>query len=97
MEADGEYGMDKPINDGEEITLGAQAETVNAGAVSDAPSRWLTLKDASAFLGVHYTTVRNWADRGEIRVFRTPGGHRRFSVEDLRAFLEERVSQRADH
>lgn len=56
-------------------------------------ARWLTLKDASAFLGVHYTTVRNWADRGEIRVFRTPGGHRRFSVEDLRAFLEERVGQ----
>jgi excisionase family DNA binding protein len=55
-------------------------------------ARWLTLKDASAFLGVHYTTVRNWADKGEIRVFRTPGGHRRFSVEDLRAFLEERVS-----
>lgn len=53
--------------------------------------RWLTLKDASAFLGVHYTTVRNWADRGEIRVFRTPGGHRRFSVDDLRDFLEERV------
>ena len=35
----------------------------------------------ASFLGVHYTTVRNWADRGEIRVFRTPGGHRRFSVE----------------
>ena len=56
-------------------------------------SRWLTLKDASAFLGVHYSTVRTWADRGEIRVFRTPGGHRRFSVEDLRTFLDERVSR----
>jgi len=56
-------------------------------------SRWLTLKDASAFLGVHYSTVRNWADRGDIRVFRTPGGHRRFSVEDLRTFLDERVSR----
>lgn len=55
--------------------------------------RWLTLKDASAFLGVHYTTVRNWADRGEIRVFRTPGGHRRFSLDDLRKFLEERTER----
>ncbi len=57
--------------------------------------RWLTLKDASRFLGVHYTTVRSWADRGDLRVFRTPGGHRRFSVTDLRQFLEERAGQSA--
>ncbi len=54
---------------------------------------WLTLKDASHFLGVHYTTIRAWADRGELRVFRTPGGHRRFNVTDLRLFLEERMGQ----
>jgi len=54
---------------------------------------WLTLKDASEFLGVHFTTLRKWADEGEIRVFRTPGGHRRFSVADLRRFLEERVGE----
>jgi excisionase family DNA binding protein len=53
----------------------------------------LTLKEASEFLGVHFTTLRKWADEGEIRVFRTPGGHRRFSVADLRRFLEERVRQ----
>ncbi len=56
---------------------------------------WLTLRDASAFLGVHFTTLRKWADEGEIRVFRTPGGHRRFSVADLRRFLEERVGHGA--
>jgi excisionase family DNA binding protein len=55
--------------------------------------QWLTLKDASEFLGVHFTTLRGWADSGEIRVFRTPGGHRRFSLADLRRFLEERASQ----
>jgi excisionase family DNA binding protein len=53
----------------------------------------LALRDASEFLGVHYTTLRVWADKGEIRVFRTPGGHRRFSLDDLRRFLEQRVSQ----
>jgi excisionase family DNA binding protein len=60
-------------------------------ATTQPDSPWLTLKDASAFLGVHFTTLRKWADEGEIRVFRTPGGHRRFSVADLRRFLEERV------
>jgi excisionase family DNA binding protein len=52
---------------------------------------WLSLKEASEILGVHFTTLRKWADEGEIRVFRTPGGHRRFSIGDLRRFLEDRV------
>jgi excisionase family DNA binding protein len=66
----------------------------NALATGVAPAgkvSWLTLKDASDFLGVHFTTLRGWADRGEIPVFRTPGGHRRFSLDDLRRFLAERA------
>jgi excisionase family DNA binding protein len=54
-------------------------------------NQWLTLKEASEFLGVHFTTLRGWADRGEIPVFRTPGGHRRFGHNDLRRFLAERA------
>jgi len=54
---------------------------------------WLTLKDASEFLGIHFTTLRTWADKGEIPVFRTPGGHRRFGVADLRRFLDDRASR----
>lgn len=53
---------------------------------------WLSLKEASDLLGIHFTTLRKWADDGLIRVFRTPGGHRRFSVTDLRRFLEMRAS-----
>lgn len=56
---------------------------------------WLSLKEASELLGIHFTTLRKWADEGEIRVFRTPGGHRRFSVVDLRRFLEARASAEA--
>ena len=56
-------------------------------------TEWLTLKDASDFLGVHFTTLRTWADKGDIPVFRTPGGHRRFSLADLRRFLDERAGQ----
>ena len=59
---------------------------------SATPVQWLALKEASEFLGVHFTTLRMWADKGEIPVFRTPGGHRRFSLDDLRRFLAERVS-----
>jgi excisionase family DNA binding protein len=62
----------------------------------EAPPQWLALKEASDFLGVHYTTLRTWADNGDLRVFRTPGGHRRFSLDDLRRFLAQR-SQLAPH
>jgi excisionase family DNA binding protein len=54
--------------------------------------KWLTLSEAAGFLGIHFSTLRAWADKGEIRVFRTPGGHRRFSVADLRRFLDDRAS-----
>jgi excisionase family DNA binding protein len=46
---------------------------------------WLSLHEASRRLDVHPTTLREWADRGRIRTFRTPGGHRRFSEEDVAA------------
>lgn len=57
--------------------------------------QWLTLSEASDFLGVHYTTLRTWADNGDIPVFRTPGGHRRFSAADLRRFLADRNASTA--
>ncbi|MBI3362703.1 MAG: helix-turn-helix domain-containing protein [Chloroflexi bacterium] len=52
--------------------------------------RWLSLKQASDSLGVHPTTLRRWADNGEIQVMVTPGGHRRFAASDIERFAEER-------
>lgn len=40
--------------------------------------RLLTLSEAAERLGVHPATVRRWADKGEIEVRMTAGGHRRF-------------------
>jgi excisionase family DNA binding protein len=39
-------------------------------------------------LGVHPSTLRQWADAGKIHTVRTPGGHRRFAETDVRALLE---------
>jgi excisionase family DNA binding protein len=50
---------------------------------------WLTLGEASRFLGVDESTLRNWADAGRVPTFRTPGGHRRFSRAALNEFLEQ--------
>lgn len=50
-------------------------------------ARWLTLGEAAESLGVDVTTLRGWADAGKVRVFRTPGGHRRFDAADLDALV----------
>jgi excisionase family DNA binding protein len=48
---------------------------------------WLTLSEASRLLGVHPATLRQWSDEGKVRIFRTPGGHRRFSHSDIERML----------
>ncbi len=51
---------------------------------------WLTNTQAAQRLGVHPTTLRRWADQGQIPVLLTPGGHRRFAASDVERFAEER-------
>jgi excisionase family DNA binding protein len=41
-------------------------------------SDWISLGEAASMLGVHPTTLRHWADQGDLPSQRTPGGHRRF-------------------
>jgi excisionase family DNA binding protein len=49
-------------------------------------SQWLSLRDACRLLDVSNTTLRQWADNGYLRVYRTPGGHRRFLRDDVENF-----------
>lgn len=51
-------------------------------------SEWVSLREAAEILGVHPATVRTWADRGDLPSRRTPGGHRRFSREDLMRYSQ---------
>lgn len=44
---------------------------------------WLSLSAAARVLNVHPTTLRRWADKGEVPVRLTPGGHRRFLRSEL--------------
>ena len=56
-------------------------------AVSD-KSRWLSMGEASRYLEVNEATLRQWADNGYLRVYRTPGGHRRFLRDDVTALTD---------
>jgi excisionase family DNA binding protein len=55
-------------------------------------TRWLSLGDARRLLQVTEVTLRQWADNGHLRVYRTPGGHRRFLRDDVDA-LTDRTEQ----
>lgn len=51
-------------------------------------AQWLSLREACSLLQVNQTTLRQWADQGHLRVYRTPGGHRRFSRDDVLALTQ---------
>jgi len=56
----------------------------------------LSLKEAAHLLNVHPSTLRRWADQGDILAVVTPGGHRRFSqqeIERMRSPLAPLVDQ----
>ena len=45
--------------------------------------------EVAKYCHVTADTIRKWAEAGRIRVFKTPGGHRRIRREDLLKFLQE--------
>lgn len=55
--------------------------------MSSASPKWLSLTQAADQLGIHPTTLRRWADNGDIPVYVTPGGHRRFLESDINQYL----------
>ena len=59
-------------------------------------ARWVNMARACEVLGVNESTVRRWADAGQIRCFRTPGGHRRFSERELLDLVEGRSGGRRE-
>ncbi len=49
----------------------------------------MSLGAVSRALDINGATLRQWADRGRVPVYRTPGGHRRFLREDVEALMRE--------
>jgi len=50
---------------------------------------WLSLTQAADRFNVHPTTLRRWANKGQIPYILTPGGHRRFAQSAVESFLSQ--------
>lgn len=49
---------------------------------------WLTPNEVAEIFRVDPKTIGRWADRGQLRYIRTPGGHRRFKESEIKALLK---------
>lgn len=49
----------------------------------------LTVAQAAKLLGVHANTIRNWADKGLIKVVVLPSGYRRFEAAEIERLRKE--------
>lgn len=47
----------------------------------------LSTSQAAQALGVSLGTIRRWSDMGYLQSYRTPGGQRRFSQEQIDVFV----------
>lgn len=56
-----------------------------------------TSSQAARYLGVSLATVRRWTDAGHISCYRTPGGQRRFSKDQLDGFIDSLQSGDSAH
>lgn len=48
----------------------------------------LTTPEVAGLLKVNESTVKRWTEKGILRCFKTPGGHRKYTQEDVAAFIE---------
>jgi excisionase family DNA binding protein len=56
---------------------------------TDPKKELFTASEVARFCQVDLKTIHNWAERGEIRHFRTPGRHLRFKRTDVLDFLRK--------
>jgi excisionase family DNA binding protein len=55
----------------------------------------LTTSEAAAQLGIHPDTLRRWADKGDVPMFRLPNGNRMFRPSDIERVAHKLNEKRA--
>ena len=61
-------------------------------------ARLLNVGQAAEYLGVSAASLRKWSNDGLVPTYRTPGGQRRYSRDDLDTFIDSmREPSPGDH
>jgi excisionase family DNA binding protein len=60
-------------------------------SAEESGQRLLSVGEAAVYLGVSAASLRKWSDQGLIRVYRTPGGQRRYATADLDEFMRSMI------
>ncbi len=65
--------------------------TISRSATTKGPDRatWLRVADVARLLGMSANTVRRWTDAGRIPAHRSPGGHRRYLLDEIVALAPD--------
>lgn len=67
-------------------------------SIATATARLLNVGQAAEYLGVSAASLRKWSNDGLVPTYRTPGGQRRYSRDDLDQFIDSmRETGPADH
>lgn len=72
-------------------------QTMPSPPAGDERQLVFTSSQAARYLGVSLATIRRWTDAGHISCYRTPGGQRRFSKDQLDGFVDSLQSDDSTH
>jgi excisionase family DNA binding protein len=65
---------------------------------TNATAKLLNVGEAADYLGVSAASLRKWSNDGLVATYRTPGGQRRYSRDDLDTFIDSmREPSPVDH
>ena len=54
--------------------------------------RYLSSKNVAEILGVNISTLKRWTDNGTLECTKTAGGHRKFTMQNIRDFHKSQES-----
>ena len=50
--------------------------------------KYLNSKEVANILGINISTLKRWTDNGTIKCKKTPGGHRKFTMQNVREYYK---------
>ena len=53
--------------------------------------KYLNSKEVANILGINISTLKRWTDNGTIKCKKTPGGHRKFTMQHIREYYKNEI------